>query len=88
MVFLNSGAMVSEGFDLEKDQQMRIIVTNPILRKLCVLFRIQITLLLVNFRLGWWRELHSRSGPRRDLLRSVIQLFKLGRLEILGVNQP
>ena len=41
--------MVSDGFDLEKDQQMRIIVTDPILRELCVLFRIQITLLLVNF---------------------------------------
>ena len=50
MVFPNSGAMVSDGFDLEKDQQMRIIVTDPILRELCVLFRIQITLLLVNFR--------------------------------------
>ena len=28
---------------------MRIIVTDPILRELCVLFRIRITLLLVNF---------------------------------------
>ena len=50
MVFPNSGAMVSDGFDLEKDQKMRIIVTDPILRELCVLFRIQITLLLVNSR--------------------------------------
>ena len=49
MVFPNSGAMVSDGFDLEKDQQMCIIVTDPILRELCVLFRIRITLLLVNF---------------------------------------
>ena len=50
VVFPNSGAMVSDGFDLEKDLKMRIIVTDPILRELCVLFRIQITLLLVNFR--------------------------------------
>ena len=41
MVFPNSG---------EKDLKMRIIVTDPILRELCVLFRIQITLLRVNFR--------------------------------------
>ena len=48
--FPNSGAMVSDGFDLEKDLKMRIIVTdpNPILQQLYVLFRIQITLLLVN----------------------------------------
>ena len=45
MVFPNSGAMVSNGFDLERDQQ---IVTDPILQELCVLFRIQITLLHVN----------------------------------------
>ena len=50
MVFPNSGAMVSDGFDLEKDLKMRISVTDPILRELCVLFRIQITLLLVSFR--------------------------------------
>ena len=50
MVFTNSGAMVSDGFDLEKDLRMRIIVTDRILRELCVVFRIQITLLLVNFR--------------------------------------
>ena len=49
MVFPNSGAMVSDGFDLEKDQKMRIIVTD-ILQELCLLFRIQITLLLVSFR--------------------------------------
>ena len=48
--FPNSGAMVSDGFDLGKDLKMRIIVTDPILRELCALFRIQITLLLVNFR--------------------------------------
>ena len=47
MVFQNSGAMVSDGFDFEKDLKMRIIVTDPILRELCVLFRIQIALLLV-----------------------------------------
>ena len=35
MVFPNSGAMVSDGFDLEKDLKMRIIVTDPILRQLC-----------------------------------------------------
>merc|ERR1719458_2326461 len=49
MVFPNSGAMVSDGFDLEKDLQMRIILTDPILRERCVLFRIQITLLLVSY---------------------------------------
>merc|ERR1719275_35779 len=49
MVFPNSGAMVSDGFDLEKDLKIRIIVTDPILRELCVLFRVQITLLLVSF---------------------------------------
>ena len=49
MVFPNSGAMVSDGFDLEKDLKMRIIVTDPILGQLCLVFRIQITLLLVNF---------------------------------------
>ena len=31
MVFSNSGAMVSDGFDLEKDLKMHIIVTDPIL---------------------------------------------------------
>ena len=46
--FPNLGAMVSDGFDLEKDLKMRIIVTDPILQQLYVLFRIQITLLLVN----------------------------------------
>ena len=50
MVFQNSGAMVSDGFDLEKDLKMRIIATDPILRHLCILFRIQITLLIVNLR--------------------------------------
>ena len=50
MVFPNSGAMVSDGFDLEKDLKMRIIVTDSILRQLCVLLSIQITLLLVNSR--------------------------------------
>ena len=66
MVFPNSGAMVSDGFDLEKDQQMRIIVTDPILRELCVLFRIQITLLLVNF---WWKS---------TLKDSMFVRFKVG----------
>ena len=37
-----------DGFDLEKDLTMRIIVTDPILQQLYVLFRIRITLLLVN----------------------------------------
>ena len=46
--FPNLSAMVSDGFDLEKDLKMRIIVTDPILQQLYVLFRIQITLLLVN----------------------------------------
>ena len=50
MVFPNSGAMFSDGFDLEKDLKMCIIMTDPILRELCILFRIQITLLLVNLR--------------------------------------
>ena len=50
MVFPNSDVMVSDGFDLEKDLKMRKIVTDPILRQLWILFRIQITLLLVNFR--------------------------------------
>ena len=50
IVFPNTGAMVSDGFDLEKDLNLRIIVTDPILQELCVLFRIQITLLLVNSR--------------------------------------
>merc|ERR1719507_8316 len=50
MVFPNSGVMVSDGFDLKKDLKMRIIVTDPNLRELCVLFRIQIALLLVSFR--------------------------------------
>ena len=49
MVFPNPAAMVSDGFDLEKDLKMRIIVTDPILGQLCLVFRIQITLLLVNF---------------------------------------
>merc|ERR1712055_32887 len=49
MVFPNSGAMVSDGFDLKKDLKMCIIVTDPILGQLCLVFRIQITLLLVNF---------------------------------------
>ena len=48
MVFPNPAAMVSDGFDLEKDLKMRI-VTDPILGQLCLVFRIQITLLLVNF---------------------------------------
>ena len=50
MVFSNSGAMVSDGFYLAKDLKMRIIATDPILRHLCILFRIQITLLIVNLR--------------------------------------
>ena len=50
MVFPNSGTMVCDGFDLEKDLKMRISMTDPILRELYVLFRIQITLLLVSFR--------------------------------------
>ena len=50
MVFPNSGAMVSDGFDLEKDLKMRKIVTNLILRQLCVSSRIQMTLLLVKFK--------------------------------------
>ena len=50
MVFQNSGAMVIDGFDLEKNLKMRIIATDPLLRHLCVSFRIQITLLLVNLR--------------------------------------
>ena len=50
MVFPNSGAMVSDGFDLEKDLNMRIIMTDPILgQQLCLVFRILIALLLVNF---------------------------------------
>ena len=49
MVFPNSDAMVNNGFDLEKDLKMRIIVTEPILRQLCILFKIPIILLLVNF---------------------------------------
>ena len=35
---------------LKTDLKLLIIVTDPILRQLCVLFRIQITLLLVSFR--------------------------------------
>ena len=50
MVFPNSGAMVSDGFDLEKDLKMRKIATNLILRQLCVSSRIQMTLLLVKFK--------------------------------------
>ena len=42
MVFPNSDAMVNDGFDLEKDLKIRIIVTDPILRQLCELFRILI----------------------------------------------
>ena len=38
MVFQNLSAMVSDGFDLEKDLKMRVIVTDPILRQLGVLF--------------------------------------------------
>ena len=49
MVFQNSDSMVNDGFDLENDLKMRIIVTDPILRQLCVLFKILIILLLVNF---------------------------------------
>ena len=48
--FPNLSAMVSDGFDLEKDLKMHIIVTDPILQQLYVLFRIQITLLFVK---GW-----------------------------------
>ena len=50
MVFPNSGAIVSDGFDLDKDLKMPIIMTYPLLRQLCLLFKIQITLLLVKFR--------------------------------------
>ena len=50
MVFPNSDAMVNDGFDLEKDLKMCMIVTDPILRQLCVFFEILIILLLVNFR--------------------------------------
>ena len=32
MVFPNLGAMVSDGFDLEKDLKMHIIVTDPIVK--------------------------------------------------------
>ena len=49
MVFPNPAAMVSDGFDLEKDLKMCVIVTDSILGQLCLVFRIQITLLLVNF---------------------------------------
>ena len=49
LVFPNPAAMVSDGFDLEKDLKMLIIVTDPILGQLCLVFRIQITLLLVDF---------------------------------------
>ena len=42
--------MVNDGFDLEKDLKMCMIVTDPILRQLCVVFEILIILLLVNFR--------------------------------------
>ena len=66
MVFPNSGAMVSDGFDLEKDLKMRIIVTDPILRERCVLFRIQITLLLVSF------------SCKSTLKYSVFLRFKVG----------
>ena len=45
MVFPNSGVMVSDGFDLKKKLKLYIIVTDPILHQLCVLFRIQMTLL-------------------------------------------
>ena len=48
MVFQNLSAMVSDGFDLEKDLKRHIIVTYPILQQLYVLFRIQIPLQLVN----------------------------------------
>ena len=50
MVFPNSDAMVNDGFDLEKDLKIRIIVTDPVLRQLCVFFKILIILLLVNFK--------------------------------------
>ena len=50
MVFPNSDAMVNDGFDLEKDLKIRIIVTDPILRQLCVFFMILIILLIVSFR--------------------------------------
>ena len=49
MVFPNSDTMVNDGFDLEKDLKMCMIVTDPILRQLCVFFEILIILLLVNF---------------------------------------
>ena len=53
MVFPNSGAMVSDGFDLEKDLKIRKIVTNLILRQRCVSSRIQMTLL------QWFSKLPS-----------------------------
>ena len=34
--------MVNDGFDLEKDLKMCMIVTDPILRQLCVFFEILI----------------------------------------------
>ena len=39
MVFPNSGAIVSDGFDLDKDLKMPIIMTYPLLRQLCLLFK-------------------------------------------------
>ena len=53
MVFPNSGAMVSDGFDLEIDLKINMIVTDPILGQFCLVFRIQITLILVNFNPIW-----------------------------------
>ena len=50
MVFPNSEAMVNDSIDLEKDLKIRIIMTDPILRQLCVFFKILIILLLLNFR--------------------------------------
>ena len=37
LIFPNSDAMVNNGFDLEKDLKMRIIVTDPILRQLHII---------------------------------------------------
>ena len=50
MVFPNSDTMVNDGFELEKDLKRRTIVTDPILRQLCVVFKILIILLLVNLK--------------------------------------
>ena len=51
MVFPNSGAMVSDGFDLERDLKMRVIVTAVINRCSLEFFKDTLDqLLLINFR--------------------------------------